>query len=189
MIGAAAILFFGSAPFLAAQTNALPRGPLVITADRGDFDMNSRTAIYEGDVHADDPQMKLQCAWMMATLPSTGGHINQIVCKTNVVIDYTDEKGQTNHITSDQAVYHYSVQGSVTNETITFTGNPRMENAQSIITGDPIVWDRATGGVHITGEKIIFKEGLGGLPGGTNGAARPKTGAAGMTNDAVLMTN
>ncbi len=53
------------------------------------------------------------------------------------------KKGQTNHATGDKAVYVYSEQGGVTNETVTLTGNPQMENAQSTLTGDPIVWDRA----------------------------------------------
>lgn len=186
----AAVLFFLSlAPFLGAQTNAIPLNWLVITSRTGAFDANARAAVYDGDVLVKDPQMKLRCQWMKATMPLSGGRINHIVCKTNVVIDYTDQKGQTNHITSDQAVYDYNVQDSVTNETITFTGNPRLENAQMISTGDPIVWNRQTGAVDVTGEKMIIKGDLGAVPGRTNGAVKPKTGAAGMTNPSALMTD
>ena len=60
-----------------------------------------------------------------------------------MVIDFTDEKGQTNHVTSDKAVYVYKVQNGVTNETVTLTGNAKVENAQGWLTGEPIVWNRA----------------------------------------------
>ena len=47
------------------------------------------------------------------------------------------------HATGDKAVYDYDVQDGVTNETVTLTGNPQVENAQGRMTGDPIIWDRA----------------------------------------------
>ena len=121
---------------------------------------NARTATYYGNVRVDDPQMKLTCAWLVADLPQNGGHINHIVAETNVVIDFTDEKGQTNHATSDKAVYNYNVQGAVTNETVTLTGNARAENAQVILTGEPIVWNRANGGLTATNEHTIFRQNL-----------------------------
>ncbi len=73
------------------------------------------------------------------------------------------QNGQTNHITSDKAVYEYHVEGNVTNMTATFTGNPRVENAQTIITGDSIVWDSVSGRFTVTDQKMIFKQGLASL--------------------------
>jgi len=157
---------------LCGQTNGVSAGPALITSRTGSFDLNSRTATYQGNVHVDDPQMKLRCEWLLASLPPSGGRISHIVCETNVVIDYSDEKGQTNHITSDKAVYDYNVQGNVTNETITFTGNPKIENAQAIITGEPIIWNRADGNFVVMDEKMIFKEGIGGLSAMTNAATK-----------------
>jgi lipopolysaccharide transport protein LptA len=168
------ILLLMAAPWLRAQTNPTPAGPALITSRTGDFDMNTRTATYLGDVHVVDPEMKLRCEWLSATLPTSGGHIDHIVCETNVVIDYSDEKSQTNHITSDRAVYDYNVQGVVTNETITFTGSPRIENAQAIITGEPIIWHRDSGKFEVTNEKMIFKQGIGGLATQTNTPAKPE---------------
>jgi lipopolysaccharide export system protein LptA len=165
------LIFLLLAPVLRAQTNAMPAGPAVITSDTGDFDMNSRTAIYQGNVRVDDPEMNLQCEWLTATLPPSGGRINHIICETNVVID-TDQNGQTNHITSDKAVYDYAVQDGVTNETITFTGSPRIENAQVITTGEPIVWNRASGEFNVMNEKMIFKQGFGPMASPTNAPAK-----------------
>ena len=77
---------------------------------------------YIGHVVVIDPKAKLWCGQLTVDLPAEGGRPTNIVAITNVVIDTLDDKGQTNHITADKAVYTYSVLNSVTNETITFTG-------------------------------------------------------------------
>ena len=125
------------------KTNA----PTKIDSDSADFDMNGHQAIYHGNVRVDSPQMKLTCAQLTVNLPPAGGHIQHIVAETNVVIDATDEKGETNHVTCDKAVYDYKVQESMTNEPITLTGNPQVVNAQGTNTADEIIWDRSTGHV------------------------------------------
>ncbi len=167
-ICAIAIVILLPALLLRGQTTALPIGPASITSHMGEFDLNLHTATYLGDVQVDDPQMKLRCEWLVASMPASGGRISHIVCETNVVIDYFDQKGQTNHITSDKAVYDYNVQGTVTNETITFTGNPKIENAQTVTIGEPIIWNRADGNIVVMNGKTIFKQGIGGLSGQTN---------------------
>ena len=153
-----------------AQTNSIPGGPARISSDVGYFDMNSRTAIYIGTVRVDDPEMKLRCEWLAASMPPAG-RINHIVCETNVVID-TDQNGQTNHITADKAVYDYAVQSGVTNETITFTGNPKIENAQTTTTGEPIIWYRSTGRIWVNNEKMTFKQGFGLMASPTNSPSK-----------------
>ena len=149
---------------LPAQTNApaTPRATTRIDSDSVDFDMNTnaRTATYLGHVRVDDPQMKLTCAWLLADLPQGGGHINHIVAETNVVIDFADDKGQTNHATSDKAVYDYNVQGTVTNETVTLTGNAQVENIQEMLKGEPIVWDRANNHFSAVNETMVFRQNL-----------------------------
>ena len=136
-----------------------PRAPTQIYSDNGaDFDLNGHQAIYRGHVRVDDPQMKLTCAQLTADMPESGGHVSRIVVETNVVIDFTDERGQTNHATSDKAVYLYHVQNGVTNETVTLTGNPQMENAQGTQAGDVIIWDRANNKIHRSEERRVGKE-------------------------------
>ncbi|HEY1661949.1 MAG TPA: LptA/OstA family protein [Verrucomicrobiae bacterium] len=165
---AIAIVILMPALLLRGQTNNLPIGPATITSHTGFFSLNSHTATYQGNVQVDDPQMTLRCEWLMASMPPSGGRIDHIVCETNVVIDYFDQRGQTNHITSDKAIYDYNVQGMVTNESITFTGNPRIENAQTITIGEPIIWNRADGNIVVMNGKTTFKQGIGGLSGLTN---------------------
>jgi lipopolysaccharide transport protein LptA len=160
-------------------TNALPpkptppHAPTRIDSDSADFDLNARQAIYSGHVHVDDPRMKLTCARLTVDLPPTGGRINHIFAETNVVIDATDEKGATNHATCDKAIYDYNVQGVMTNETITLTGNPQIVNAQGTNTADVIVWDRANGHVHETNPHMSG-ENLDGAGANTNGLPAPK---------------
>jgi len=130
-----------------------PRAPTQIYSDNGaDFDLSGHQAIFRGHVRVDDPEMKLTCALLVVDVPQGGGHPNQIVAETNVVIDFMDAKGQTNHATSDKSVYVYSEQGGVTNETVTLTGNPQpqMENAQGTQAGDVIIWTRVNGDIHVS---------------------------------------
>jgi lipopolysaccharide transport protein LptA len=145
-----------------------PRAPTEIHSDSWDFDMTARQVVYHGHVRVDDPQMKLTCAQLTADSPESGGRVNHIVAETNVVIDFTDTKGQTNHATSDKAVYLYNVQNGVTNETVTLTGNPQMENVQGTQAGDVIIWDRANNKIHIDNPHMIRRQNLNGATADTN---------------------
>jgi lipopolysaccharide transport protein LptA len=155
-----------------------PRQPTKIESDRVDFDLTARKAAYHGHVRVDDPEMKLTCENLTADLPQDGGRINHIVAETNVVIDFTDEKGQTMHATGDKMVYGYVVQNGATNETVTMTGNPELENAQGKSTGDVIVWDRARNHLDITNPKIVFRQNINGATAGTNSPAATTNGPA-----------
>jgi lipopolysaccharide export system protein LptA len=129
-----------------------PHAPTQIYSDSADFDLNGHQAVHRGHVRVDDPEMKLTCSQLVADVPPAGGHPNHIVAETNVVIDFTDTKGQTNHATSNKAVYIYNVQDGVTNETVTLTGGnpqPQMENALGTQAGDVIIWNRANTNTHI----------------------------------------
>ena len=156
-----------------------PRAPTRIESDKSaDFDLNKHQAIYRGHVRVDDPEMKLTCEQLTADVPAAGGRPSHIVAETNVVIDFVDTKGQTNHATCDKAVYLFSVQNGVTNETVTLTGNPVMENAQGTQAGDVIVWDRANNKVHFENPHMIFRQNLGSAMIATNAPAINKTNSA-----------
>lgn len=156
---------------LRAQTNptaAPAHAPTRIDSDRVDFDLNTHQAVYQGNVRVDDPQMKLTCTHLVVYLPESGGRPNRIVAETNVVIDFADEKSQKMHATSDKSVYVYAIQNGATNETVTLTGNAKVENAQGWLTGEPIVWDRASNHLTATNQKMIFRQNLDGAKTGTN---------------------
>ncbi len=147
---------------------APPHEPTKIDSDSADFDLTGRHAIYTGDVRVDDSRMKLTCAQLTVDLPAAGGRINHIVAETNVVIDATDEKGATNHVASDKAVYDYQVQNGVTNETVTLTGNPVVKNSEGTQSGDTIIWDRANNHIRFINPHMVSGENLGDAIGNTN---------------------
>jgi lipopolysaccharide transport protein LptA len=174
------VMAAGGSLLAQAQMNSsgtLPtaRGPTLIRSDSADFDLAGHEATYHGHVRVDDPQMKLACEQLIADVPQAGGHVNHIVAETNVVIDFTDNKGQTNHATSDKAVYIYQEQGGVTNETVTLTGNPQIENAKGTLTGDVIVWDRLNNHMSASNQKMVFRQNFNGAPADTNPPAAMTT--------------
>jgi lipopolysaccharide export system protein LptA len=158
------LLLAGGCGLAWAQTNAPAPGPPAqlteISSDSGHFDGNTRQMIYLGHVFVTDAKTKLHCGQLIVDLPPNGGHPTNIVAETNVVIDALDDRGQTNHITADKAVYSYSVVNAVTNETITFTGSdpmPKVENPQFIILGEPLVLNLVTKQYGGSNYKTIFK--------------------------------
>jgi lipopolysaccharide transport protein LptA len=179
------VLFGGGT--LLAQTNIAvapkpPHASTLIDSVSADFDLTARRAVYRGKVRVNDPQMKLTCEELTADLPQVGGHIDHLVALTNVVMDSVDEKGQTNHATSDKAVYIYNVVNGVTNETVTLTGNAKVESAQGWMTGEPIIWDRAKNSMHAENQQMQLRQNITTAPVNTNPPA-------GQTNFPAAKTN
>ena len=139
-----------------AQTNAPAKKPVArggnttILADHGEFELLGRRMVYTGHVHINDPDMKLQCAKITATMPSGSGHPNRIVAESTeaepiVSNDVLDDHGETNHVTGHLAVYEYTLIGGTTNETVTVTGDPHINTPSFQGTADELKWNRATG--------------------------------------------
>lgn len=177
---------------LSAQTNATdtptpPRPPTVIHSDHAEFDLTARRAIYYDNVRVDDPQMLLTCVRLTGDLPQSDGssQLKHIVAETNVVIISVDEKGATNHATSDKAVYDFKVVDGVTNETVTLTGNAKMENSQGTLTGEPIIWDRQRNRLTATNQKMVFNQSAAAELAGTNSAPH-KTNSPPKSSDLPL---
>src|SRR5689334_25266103 len=58
------------------------------------FFMKSNVIIYREDVRIDDPRMKLTCELLTVEAPRLVlGEFKRATAETNVVIDWTDEKG------------------------------------------------------------------------------------------------
>src|ERR1017187_258667 len=67
----------------AAQTNVPASNPPTpvpteITSASADFDLNSRQAIYRGQVFISDPEVKLHCELLTINFPSDDSRTNQI---------------------------------------------------------------------------------------------------------------
>ncbi len=95
-------------------------------------------------------------------VPQAGGRPDYIVAETNVVIDFTEntENGQQQtHATGDKAVYRHKTTGTVTNEFMELTGNPKLEKTNGWMTADIITMDRAKDMIRGVGNyHSIFKK-------------------------------
>jgi hypothetical protein len=167
-----------------SNTNATRRLSLTdIYSDDGYYAGKANTVTYRDNVRLIGPDMKLTCALLIADIPQSGGRLSHVVAQTNVVFDATnvvvdakDPKGRTVRVTSQKAVYDYSVQNGVTNETITLTGDPQpqaliyLETEIATNSADVIIWNRANDSLHFQGNQHlqmpIGKPGL--APSGTN---------------------
>jgi lipopolysaccharide transport protein LptA len=159
---------------LRAQTNSPATAdpaaqPTEINSDTADFDLNGRHAEYRGHVVVLAAKLKLQCDRLRVELPENGqSHVNHVSAETNVVIDFTDEKNSTYHVTAVNAVYSYAIVSGKTNELVVLTGSPKVETAEATITSEPLTWDRGTGHFIFNNPHMISRQGLDGA-GGTNG--------------------
>lgn len=125
--------------------------PTDIESRSGQFYLKTNFFVYRGDVHVDNPQMKLTCELLTIEAPTFAqGKFNRASAYTNVIIDWVDDKGQPNHATSDKAVYTYVLTNTITgadphwetNAAVVLTGNPVVTNTSGTFRGDPIIWDR-----------------------------------------------
>jgi lipopolysaccharide export system protein LptA len=138
------------------------RGPVTIhSLGPAVFDMNNHWVTYSEKVQVTDPQMKLTCEWAKAEFPDDWGQgATNIVAETNVVVDYIDPKGQKGRALGDKAVYLYQVLDSITNETVTLTGNPpEIEqgiNYTNHMTGSEIVYDLMTKRMAVSDSTIVY---------------------------------
>jgi lipopolysaccharide export system protein LptA len=154
------LLLAGSCGLVWAQTN-LPAQKssdqeVGVHSDHFFYENKTRELVYYDNVVATNWQGQLTCARLAILMPADGGHPTNIVAETNVVIDFM-QGGDTNHITSDKAIYVYGVVNGVTNETITLTGHARGENSSKLMTGEPLVWDNIAERFFGTDFKTILK--------------------------------
>jgi lipopolysaccharide export system protein LptA len=153
----------GSCGLLRAQTNSLlqesSEREVGLHSDHFFYDGKARELVYYDNVVGTNAQGQMTCGRLTILLPPEGsasGHPTNVVAETNVVIDFLNNDG-TNHITSDKAIYAYSVVNAITNETITFTGHAKGENAKGWMTGEPLVWDNITQTFYGTDFKTVAK--------------------------------
>jgi lipopolysaccharide transport protein LptA len=148
-----------------AQTNTtpIPRTSTDIFADQGEFvdlKTNIVVAVYRGNVQVEDPKMRMTCELLTARIPNLGGRIESIVAERKVVIDMIDERGQKIHGTGDKAIYTCNATAAGTNEIVELTGNPMLETAQGTLTGDIITYDRITGRLKATNQRMVVRADL-----------------------------
>lgn len=136
------------------STNAAA-GATEIISKSAYFDLKARTAIYMGDVRIKDPRMELSCEVLTVKLATEGGgKFQNIIAENNVVIDFSDDKGQHIHGTGGKAIYTYNVTSTYTNDVMELLENPLLQTAQGNWQGDVITLDRVNGTVKATNSRM-----------------------------------
>jgi lipopolysaccharide export system protein LptA len=119
-----------------------------------------RVMVWRGNVRVNDPKLKLTCELLTAQVPKDGGHFDNAVAETNVVVEMLDEQGRTNHATGDKLVYTYKVENGTTNEMATLTGNsPRLDTPDGWATADLITFDLISRKIRLEGHYHIEPQG------------------------------
>ena len=122
---------------------AAPRRDTTIDSEGGEFHQKTSTAIYRGNVRVYDPHMILTCDLLTLEAPKLPvGKFSQVTASGNVVIDFIDDKGQTNHATAGEAIYTYCITNGITNAVIILTNSPVVSSPQGVLSGTAIIWDR-----------------------------------------------
>ena len=155
-------------------------GPVRINSTGpAEFDLNNHWVTYSDHVIVTNAEVRMTCEWLMANIPQSGEHITNIVARTNVVVDYTDDKGQKSHATGEKGVYSYDVEDGTTNELIHLTGDPehrpKLEQPQGSVTADSIIYD-------LTNRKLR-------LEGSPEGIGLPDVKSLARTNSPTAQTN
>jgi lipopolysaccharide export system protein LptA len=150
-----------------ALVGTATNGQTVIHAHQSEIYMKSNVYVWSEAVRVDNPQMQLKCELLTVEAPKLDknqGKYNRATAETNVIIDWTDEKG-TNHATADKAVYTYALTNIAvpplelwqTNAFVVLTGNSSVSNAQQgLYRADPIIWDRIRDIIYTSN----FQEGI-----------------------------
>ena len=130
-----------------AQVNpiapAVAQSEIGVHSDHFVYAGNAHQLVYSDNVRATNSQGSLACERLTINLPSEGStdsHPTNAMAETNVVVFFIN-KGDTNQLTCDKAIYDYSVVQGVTNETFTFTGHATNSSEKFWITGEPLIWD------------------------------------------------
>lgn len=123
--------------------------PVTIYADEFEFASRQGVARYNGHVRVDDlPEMELLCRNMTAHVARGGGRLDRIVAEDDVSIRFHEEKNgrrELREASGRQAVYEAA------GNSVTLSGDARVEVAGGLMVADPIVYDRTTQSVRPVG--------------------------------------
>jgi lipopolysaccharide export system protein LptA len=102
-----------------------------------EYVLKPETAVFQGDVHVQHPEMNWQCETITAQLSSEAKN-GRVVAEKNVVFDLTQDQV---HGTGNRAVFTFGSAGGSTNSILELTGNPVLTTTNGIFQNQVIVMD------------------------------------------------
>ena len=139
LIAVIAGLLLTSGGSLYAQEVVAPTNT-VITSDSLMFDYGRSTCVFEGNVVATDPRVKLECEKLYVFFDATN-NVDSVVATDSVRVTQADRRG-----TCDKAVY------TAKTGAIVMTGNAKLMRGRDAVNGDEIK-------IFVNSEKMICKPG------------------------------
>ena len=117
-----------------AATNVQVPQPVEIFARSTVISLTNRSAIYTDQVRVVDARSEIQCELLTISGSTAGGNeITSVIAERAVKILNLQDGSRA---TGQRALYN------VTNNLVTLTGNPAIENAQGRMGGDKVILDR-----------------------------------------------
>jgi lipopolysaccharide export system protein LptA len=126
LMAVAASLIVSTPGVVFAQAVEKPAGKTVITSDSLMFDYGRSTCLFEGNVVATEPRLKLECSKLYVFFDATN-NVDSIVATDSVRVMQDNRLG-----TCDKAVY------SATTGAIVMSGNATLTRGRDTIHGDEI---------------------------------------------------
>lgn len=154
VLGLAALMVLAGRRDGAAQEGSVELGEgtnsTVIVSKRLDFDYSKHTAVFDGDVVATDPRVKIS-ADQITALFSTNNQPEMITAVGNVRIEQDKRKALC-----DRAVY------SLRSGLLVLTGKPRVIQEGNVLSGSRIIFSRDDDKVKCEDSTLRIVPGQGG---------------------------
>ena len=120
-----------------------------------EYTLRPESGWFEGGVQVTHPQMQLSCQTAQLDFPHADNKTQRLIAREAVEFDLLDERGQKIHGTGQKAVYTYSVNAGLTNDSVELTGNPMLTMTNGTFKNQVIILDRARGKLIAPGQYLI----------------------------------
>ena len=102
--------------------------------------LTPESALFQGHVRIDHPQMKWTCEEItLLTPPELGKTGRMMIAEPEVVFDLLDDQGRKFHGTGKKAVYTHHVTATLTNDLMVLTGTPAMLEATNMVGRNAVI--------------------------------------------------
>lgn len=148
-------LFFtvlGLALGLVGPARAAEESGVEITSDKSVEDLKAGQFHFWDNVRVDAPGvLTLTCGDLVALIPAGGGRLDRLVATNNVVIEVIRAPSKPGEAPLKIRAFGQQAVYLATNETVTLTGNPRIESPQADTWGDTVIYELNTGRMQALG--------------------------------------
>lgn len=105
-----------------------------------DYALTADSALFQGGVRIEHPQMKWTCDRLaLLSPPELGKDGHRMIAEPAVVFDLLDDRGQKYHGTGKKAVYTRRLTATLTNDLMELTGTPATLEATNVVIRNNVI--------------------------------------------------